>query len=259
MTIPASPADNKRIAGIMRSSKRWWVAAVVLLLIGAGFLTLGLTGDQDLVTGPTTAMPTVASPLSAAPTPSRSLAPSATPSAKPAAKAMATPPRRPSTGSANQAAALARSAPVALRIPAIGVSLTLSTLGLNSDGTVQVPVKDQAPGWFRLGPTPGQMGSAVILGHVDDYKGPAAFYRLRSLRAGDKVDVSLANGAVAHFAVNSVASYLKTQFPAQLVYASHGYRALQLVTCGGQFDSGTGHYLSNTVVFTSLVGTTPPA
>jgi sortase (surface protein transpeptidase) len=146
-----------------------------------------------------------------------------------------------------------------LRIPAIGVSLRLSTLGLNPNGTVQVPTKDQTPGWFRLGPTPGQIGSAVILGHVDDYQGPAAFYRLRSLRAGDKVDVSLADGVVAHFAVTAVASYLKTQFPAQQVYASHGYRALQLVTCGGQFDAGTGHYLSNVVVYTSLVGTTPPA
>jgi hypothetical protein len=69
--------------------------------------------------------------------------------------------------------------------------------------------------------------------------------------------VSLADGAVAHFAVTTVASYLKTQFPAQKVYASHGDRALQLVTCGGQFDSSTGHYLSNVVVYTSLVATTP--
>jgi len=259
MTIPASSADNKRIAGMMRSSRRWWVAAAVLLLIGAGFLTLGLTGDQDLVTGPTTAMPPVASPSSAAVTPTGSVVPSTTATAKSSATPTAAPPRSPSTRPAGQAAAVARSAPVTLQIPAIGVSLRLSTLGLNPDGTVQVPVRDQAPGWFRLGPTPGQPGSAVILGHVDDYKGPAAFYRLRSLRTGDKVDVSLASGAVAHFAVTSVASYLKTQFPAQLVYASHGYSALQLVTCGGQFNSGTGHYLSNTVVFTSLVGTTPPA
>ena len=258
MTIPASSADNKRIAGMMRSSRRWWVAAAVLLLIGAGFLTLGLTGDQDLVTGPTTAMPTAASPPSAAVRPTASVAISAAPSAKSSASPTSTPARTPSTGAANQAAAVTRSEPVTLRIPAIGVSLRLSTLGLNADGTVQVPVKDQAPGWFRLGPTPGQMGSAVILGHVDDYKGPAAFYRLRSLGAGDKVDVGLANGAVAHFTVTSVASYLKTQFPAQQVYASHGYRALQLVTCGGQFNSSTGHYLSNTVVYTSLVGTTPP-
>jgi len=146
---------------------------------------------------------------------------------------------------------------VTLRIPAIGVSLTLSTLGLNPDGTVQVPGKDQAPGWFRLGPTPGQLGSAVILGHVDDYKGPAAFYKLRTLRPGDAVDVGLADGRVAHFAVRTVASYLKTQFPSRQVYASHGYAALQLVTCGGRFDAGTGHYLSNVVAYSALVSTTP--
>jgi sortase (surface protein transpeptidase) len=133
----------------------------------------------------------------------------------------------------------------------------LSTLGLNPNGTVQVPTKDQQPGWYRLGPAPGQMGSAVILGHVDDYQGPAAFYRLRALHAGDKVDVTLASGAVAHFAVTRVATFLKTQFPSQQVYASHGFPALQLVTCGGNFNSSTGHYLSNVVAFTSLVSTTP--
>ena len=120
-----------------------------------------------------------------------------------------------------------------------------------------MPAKDQQPGWFRLGPAPGQLGSAVILGHVDDYKGPAAFYRLRALRPGDTVDVGLADGRVAHFAVRTVATYLKSQFPARLVYASHGYPALQLVTCGGQFDSTSGHYLSNVVAYTSLVSTTP--
>jgi sortase (surface protein transpeptidase) len=101
------------------------------------------------------------------------------------------------------------------------------------------------------------MGSAVILGHVDNYTGPAVFYRLTSLRAGDKVDVSLAGGAVAHFVVKSMATYSKSNFPAQKVYGSHGYSGLQLVTCGGQFDRSTGHYLSNVVAYTSLVSTTP--
>jgi sortase (surface protein transpeptidase) len=152
---------------------------------------------------------------------------------------------------------VARSVPVALRIPAIDVSVSLSTLGLNADRTVQVPTKFAEPGWYRLGPTPGQVGSAVILGHVDDKNGPAVFYRLKSLKAGDKVDVSLANGVVAHFAVKSVATYPKKAFPAQQVYASHGFSALQLVTCGGQFDSRTGSYLSNVVAYTTLVSTTP--
>ncbi|MEP7194840.1 MAG: class F sortase [Actinomycetota bacterium] len=246
MTNPETPAGGRRPP----LNALWWLVVVLLVLIGAGMLSVSLFGRTDPLTG--TASPTphlsqsppTADPATTTPPPTHP----ATPSAKP----KGTSPVRQS------GLAMARSGPVSLRIPAIGVSLRLSTLGLNPDGTVQVPGRDQAPGWFRLGPTPGQIGSAVILGHVDDYRGPAAFYRLRSLRPGDKVDVSLADGAVAHFAVTTVASYLKSQFPAQKVYASHGDRALQLVTCGGQFDSGTGHYLSNVVVYTSLVATTPP-
>jgi len=153
--------------------------------------------------------------------------------------------------------AVARSVPVSLRVPAIAVSVPLSTLGLNLDGSVQVPTSVTEPGWFRLGPTPGQIGSAVILGHVDSYQGPGVFFELRALQAGDQVQVTLADGVVANFAVTAVATYTKTQFPAQQVYGSHGTSALQLVTCGGTFDTQTGHYLSNIVVYTSFVSATP--
>jgi sortase (surface protein transpeptidase) len=244
-----------RAPGLSRSGlSRWWGAAIVLLLVGAGFLTVGLLGHQDPLASRTT-LPQAS--------PSTSVNPAPAPATTASATASATPTRPPSTapakGTVKPSAVATRSTPVTLRIPAIGVSLALSTLGLNPDGTVQVPGKDQQPGWFRLGPTPGQLGSAVILGHVDDYKGPAAFYRLRALRPGDAVDVGLADGRIAHFAVRTVASYLKTQFPAQQVYAPHGYAALQLVTCGGQFDSASGHYLSNVVAYTALVSTTPAA
>jgi hypothetical protein len=84
------------------------------------------------------------------------------------------------------------------------------------------------------------------------------FFKLRSLVAGDLVDVSLADGVTAQFKVTSVAQYLKTGFPDQLVFGGHGQSALQLVTCGGTFDAQTGHYLSNIVVYTSLVTLTPP-
>jgi len=152
---------------------------------------------------------------------------------------------------------VARSTPVSLRVPAIALSVPLSTLGLNPDGTVQVPTNDIEPGWFRLGPSPGQIGSAVILGHVDSYQGPGVFFQLHALLAGDQVQVSLADGAVANFVVTAVAVYAKAQFPAQQVYASNGSSALQLVTCGGSFDTQTGHYLSNLVVYTSFVSATP--
>jgi sortase (surface protein transpeptidase) len=150
-----------------------------------------------------------------------------------------------------------RSLPTELQIPAIGVDVSLSTLGLNPDGTVQVPTDIQQPGWYRLGSSPGQIGSAVILGHVDSYQGPAVFFKLRDLVAGDLINVNLADGLTAQFKVTTVSMYLKSSFPDQTVYGSHGISGLQLVTCSGVFDDRTGHYLSNIVVYSSLIGLRP--
>lgn len=153
---------------------------------------------------------------------------------------------------------LARSVPVALDIPAIDVAAPLTSLGLNPDGTVQVPSEWQEAGWYHLGPTPGQLGAAVILGHVDSVSGPAVFFRLGALRPGETVNVTLADGVVAHFVVDAVDVYPKTSFPARSIYdASPGRATLQLVTCTGEFDASTHHYLSNLVVYTSLSSVTP--
>ena len=155
---------------------------------------------------------------------------------------------------------LPRSVPVAMDIPAIGVHSTLLHLGVNSDGTMQVPSlntsADEAA-WYKYSATPGQIGSSVIEGHVDSYKGPAVFYRLGALRPGDTVDVTLADGVTAIFRVTGVREYLKSAFPAKIIYGSTGYAALRLITCGGAFDWATGHYLSSTVVFASLSSSRP--
>jgi sortase (surface protein transpeptidase) len=208
-------------------SQRWWIAAGVLLLAGVGSFAVGMDGSDHALPGPT-------------PSPAAVKAAVATPQ-------MVT------------ALATNRSVPLMLRIPAIGLSVSLGTLGLAADGTVEVPSTAQQAGWFRLGPTPGQVGSAVILGHVDSYQGPGVFFQLRTLAAGDQVDVDLSDGVTAQFTVNTVASYSKLQFPAQRVYGSHGSSALQLVTCGGVFDHQTGSYLSNIVVYTSLAAIIPAA
>ncbi|MEV2224952.1 class F sortase [Nocardia vinacea] len=155
-------------------------------------------------------------------------------------------------------AALPESLPVELHIPAIAVDGPLSELGLNPDRTVELPTDFQVAGWYRYGPPPGDMGSAVILGHVDSYTGPAVFYRLSSLHPGDEVHVTRANRSVAHFLVQTVATYPKSEFPSHEVYDSRGYSALQLVTCGGEFDHTIRSYQSNVVVYTALVGITPP-
>ncbi|WP_250550513.1 class F sortase [Pseudonocardia sp. H11422] len=149
------------------------------------------------------------------------------------------------------------SAPVELRIPAIGLSVPVTELGLNPDQTVEVPTDFQKPGWYRLGTAPGQLGSAVILGHVDSYRGPAVFFQLRSLKAGDTVEVTLADRAIARFTVTEVATYPKSEFPAQRVYGGQGTSELVLVTCGGEFDRQARSYRSNVVAYTSLTGTAP--
>ena len=146
-----------------------------------------------------------------------------------------------------------RSRPVALAIAKIHLSTPLSRLGLNADGTVMVPTNFNEPGWFAGGVTPGEKGSAVILGHVDNFHGPAVFYHLYELTVGDRVTVTLANHRRLTFAVIGVRMFQKTTFPDKLVYGYRPYPAMQIVTCGGIFDSATGHYLSNIVVFTALV------
>jgi len=227
-------------AGKTRWSKKWLAVAIVLGLVAAVCLAEGLTGHQHPLGSPVTHH-RVPSTVPAKDAPTKGGA------AKVASAVPAVP----------VVPVVARSVPVSLSIPAIGVSVSLSVLGLNPTGTVQVPTDYQQPGWYHLGPSPGQMGSAVILGHVDTYMGPTVFFRLRTLVAGDKIAVTLADGVVANFKVNAVALYPKAQFPAQQVYGSRGVSALQLVTCGGTFDTTTHQYLSNVVVYTTLVTTAP--
>ncbi len=150
---------------------------------------------------------------------------------------------------------LPRSLPVSVDIPAIGVSSKLLRLGVNPDGTIQVPSLDtraDEAAWYKYSATPGQIGASVIEGHLDGYHGPAVFFRLGALRPGDHIDVTLADGITAVFRVTGVRQYLKSSFPARTIYGATGYAALHLITCGGAFDYATGHYLSSTVVFAAL-------
>ena len=196
------------------TTRTWWSVSAAMLTISATLLTLGLRGNDRAFDHPR-------------------LVGRTTVAARPYA--------------------VARSTPVRLSIPAIGLSANLTTLGLNPNRTVQVPTSFSVPGWYRLGPSPGQLGSAVILGHIDSYAGPAIFFRLGDLTVGDRVAVTLADHTTVRFKVIGIAMYLKSHFPDRLVYGPRPYGALQLVTCGGVFDSATGHYLSNLVVYTSLI------
>ena len=144
--------------------------------------------------------------------------------------------------------------PTRIVIPAIGVNAPVIKLGRNSDGTAEVPSNFADTGWFEPGPEPGELGAAVILGHVDSKSGPGVFYRLPALRRGDRIRVVLKNGKTLQFVVTGLMEAPKNRFPTKLVYRKTPRSTLRLVTCGGAFDTSSGHYLDNYIVFAWLVG-----
>lgn len=145
------------------------------------------------------------------------------------------------------------SPPVGLDIPGIDVHSTdIVDLGLADDGSIEVPRDASSPGWFTPGPAPGQLGPAVIAGHVDSTTGPAVFYRLGQLRPGDRVEVTRADGTVAAFSIDRVLTFEKDDFPTRAVYGATTRAELRLITCSGDYDDDTG-YDSNTVAFAHLI------
>ena len=207
------------------SQLRWRIAAALLTLAAVACLLMWAARS----TPASEAAPPVSNPSTASTPTSRGPAPVAAP----------------------PAVELAR--PLSLRIPRIAVSTRLIRLGLQPDGTVEVPMDPDLAGWFRRGPPPGSPGSSVILGHVDSTTGPAVFYRLRELGPGDRIAVALDDGSTAWFRVHSVRTYANEDFPAQRVYGRQGRSELNLVTCGGDYDSDRGGYQSNVVVNARLV------
>ncbi|WP_241248960.1 class F sortase [Rhodococcus sp. X156] len=152
---------------------------------------------------------------------------------------------------------LDRSAPVRLQIPSIGVDSALMDLGLQPDGTMQVPPTGFPAGWYTGAPTPGEQGPAVLAGHVDWAGSPGVFHELRSVRPGAEVAISRADGTVATFRVSQVEQHDKDAFPTGLVYGNLDRAGLRLITCGGSFDEQASSYRDNIVVFADLVAVAP--
>ncbi|WP_369382841.1 class F sortase [Streptomyces sp. cg36] len=194
---------------------------VVILLAGLALVLIGFLwfGPSDADTPPRPTAPTTTAPVH----PNRSVAP------------------------------LGRSEPVRVDIPRFGLSAPVVPLGLEGDGTVQVPpIERDAPvGWYRGSPTPGQDGASVLLGHstVGVY-GKGAFFDVGRLRPGDRVDVARADGSTVHFTVGEVRQYPKSRFPADEVYGGSGGPQLRLVTCGG--TRGADGYSDNIVAYADM-------
>ncbi|GAA2903811.1 hypothetical protein GCM10010517_69840 [Streptosporangium fragile] len=144
-----------------------------------------------------------------------------------------------------------RSEPVTVVVPRAGVNAPVVQVDSELDGSVEVPSLYRAnlAGWDRLGPTPGENGSAVILGHLDTKTGPAVFARLSQVRRGDAVVVLRDDGTAVVFRVSAVERVRKAAFPVKKVYQVLPYPAIRLVTCGGRYDFDRHSYEDNLIVY----------
>jgi Sortase domain len=225
--VPDQPRGGRHISPARVIRRPAAVAAAVIGLALAGVGIAGFTVESQ--TGRAAYHPAASSSKPLAPIPMGSVAAVPPAVARPVAR------------------------PVSLVIPAIGVRTRLVRLGLTPGGALQVPPTAAMAGWYTGSPRPGEPGGAVIAGHIDSRSGPGVFYRLRTLRRGERVFVRRANGTLAEFRVTAVHSYPKAAFPTSAVYGPTPDAQLRLITCGGTFDPATGHYQSNTIVYASLV------
>lgn len=143
-----------------------------------------------------------------------------------------------------------------VQIPAIKVDAPMIDVNLDPDGWIEAPPPQDAnlAGWYQNGIAPGQRGTAVVVGHVDNLSGPAVFYGLGSLRKGQHIEVARYDNRVAVFEIYGVEVFAKNDFPGPRVYGDTGHAELRVITCGGGY-SKAGGYDGNVVVFARLVET----
>jgi len=152
-----------------------------------------------------------------------------------------------------QQVGLPRSIPTHLDIPDIQLSTPLTQIGKNADDSLEVPADSNIAGWYRFSPTPGEVGPAVISGHVDTYLGPAVFFYLKDLQPGQHIVITRQDESVVTFRVDKVAVFDQQDFPTGDVYGDIDYPGLRLITCGGTYNVLSGHYSHNTVVYASKI------
>jgi sortase (surface protein transpeptidase) len=129
------------------------------------------------------------------------------------------------------------------------MSARIVPVGLDAQGQ-QLEVPSPAlVGWYRLGPAPGAVGPAVIVGHVDMLSGPAAFYRLTGVRTGEVILIVRADGTRSRFVVTRVTQVKKTAFPSTAVFGPTPTPTLRLITCTGPFNPHSHHYIDSLIVW----------
>jgi hypothetical protein len=142
--------------------------------------------------------------------------------------------------------------PVEVEIPTIGVRSDLVGLDIDDDRRLGVPSDAAQAGWYVRSPRPGEVGAAVIAGHVDSRRGPGVFWRLRDLVPEDRIVVRREDGSEVGFVIDRVEQWPKDRFPTEAVYREAGGSELRVITCAGDFDPATRSYPDNLIVFAKL-------
>lgn len=145
--------------------------------------------------------------------------------------------------------------PTQVKIPKINADSSLISVAVNKDGQMAVPSVNQPmqAAWYRLSPVPGDVGPAIILGHIDGNHQPGIFNHLKELSPGDEILVSRSDGKDVKFVVDHTVQVPKDQFPADAIYGNTTTPQLRLITCGGVFDHAAHSYTDNIVVYANLV------
>ena len=144
------------------------------------------------------------------------------------------------------------SEPDRLVVPAIDVDVDVMDLGLTDAGVLEVPPEAFPAGWYTGSPSPGELGPAIVAGHVSWNGTPGVFERLDELSPGDLVSIVREDGSTARFAVSRIRTYPQDDFPTDAVYGDIDHPGLRLITCAG-LNPETGTYEDNIVVYAALV------
>ncbi|GAA2995221.1 class F sortase [Streptosporangium longisporum] len=215
------------------------IAGVITVLVGVLFM-LASPEEYGLADGRTTLPPR--SEVAGAPADPYFKGPATAPPPQPTVPAA--PPMQPSS-------------PVRLVIPKLGVNAPVRSVGLDRKGAIEVPPvgNPNLVGWYRSGPTPGEAGPAIMLGHKDTRSGSAVFSRLDEIRNGDVIEVHRKDGIIAVYTVGGLEQAEKSVFPTQRVYGESPVPRLHLITCGGVYDRATGHYTDNVIAYATMTST----
>ena len=231
---------------------RGWALIGLGLLLGVGALVAWVVADNsdfgEVETGATVTVPSTAS------TPPTTSLETTTTTAE-------APKWQPNETSALGSVGARPAAPTRLLIGAIGVDAPVIGLGVNArTGQMEVPGNVSDVAWYRHGPVPGQLGSAVLAAHVDlQRQGPGVFFNLDDLEADDEIVVSFDDGSEQVFVVVARSTYLKEELPLEEIFGREGSPVLTLVTCGGGFSASAQRYDSNVVVSAVPAGTSSDA